>query len=437
VPRLAEAIQDKDMTVRQTALGALGQIGPSAREAATAVAGLARDANPTIRYQALFALERIGPDQEVAREVAVAGLKDDTPMVRAQAATLLWAADPRHPGILDHAVALSRDPQSRFLGLNLLGRMGPAADKAVPALVQMFRQERDPNLRRHIAATLGQIGPGAREAADELVGLLKEQDLNARQVALTALQSIGGGEPRTLVPALLDLLREDRGFTRAAALDLLGEQGRAAREAVPVLLEELRRPQWMNHVQAARALGRIDPERARKEGVPLLEKWLRAPAYRLQAAQALCFVDPGHKEAMAALRGALKGKEPGLWFTRQQAADLVGALGAAGRPATPELREALRDPAPVVRLSAAAALCRVSADPEAGLPLLLDSLDASQPGPQRYTAVHKLMEMGPVAKGAVPALLDLRADPDQHLRALVANALRKIDPAAASRAGLP
>jgi HEAT repeat protein len=306
--------------------------------------------------------------------------------------------------------------------------MGPAAAPAVETLRERMRKEPNIYVRTQIATTLADIGPAARAAAGDLIDLLKERNPATRQNVLQALRRLGGAESAKLVPVLIDMAREEQGYARGLVLDMLAEQGPAAAEVVPLLLEELRKPQGGVYEQAARALGRIAPDRARKEGLPLVERWNQPGPNQIFRARLKCLLDPANKEAMMLLRRTVRRNDPGRWFERQQAADALGAQGPAAKDAAPELDEAMRDKQPEVRLSAAYALWRVNPkEPERAVPVLKELLKSGHPVYVRQQAVRHLQQMGPDAREALPALRELRAAPEQVLRFLSDAAIRAID----------
>jgi HEAT repeat protein len=435
VAKLTERLKDDQVQVRQAALEALGNLGPVSRESTDAVVKLAEDPQVWIRVQALQALTQMGTNADKARPAALAALKDANLVVRANGLGLLAATDPRHPDLLPRARDLLKEGMTRSQALAVISRMGAAAAPLAPALVEAMREENNVIQRRQLANILTRVGPAAREAAPELVKLLQDKDLFTRQSAAVALRAVG--IRRDEVPAVVAAIRRDpQSYSRGLLIELLGEQGPAAAGAADLLVEELRRPNWTNQVHAAGALARVAPERARKEGVPAVEKWLQNASYHMAAADAMLRMDPRHKEALATVRKALADDEPTRWYPRQQAAEIIGTLGPAAKDAVPDLRAALKDPQPPVRWSAAFALWQVNGDADAAVTVLVDGL---RPGPapfQRYQAVRKLGDMGPAARGALPELRVLSGDPDIQVRNLAAEAVRKIDPKA-RKAGVP
>jgi HEAT repeat protein len=436
-PKLVERLKDDDQGVRNAALNAFTMLGPAAREAAPAILEMNKTATGFQRMQCLQTLERIGGERTALLPAALDGLKDTMPQVRGAALNLLASVDPRHPDLIAEAEKLLKDPNSRWSVIQLVTRLGPAVEKLAPAMIDLLRTERNVAIRHQLVPALGRLGPAARDATPLLLELLKERDQYIRQVSVTALHSIGGGDPKLLVPALMTLLREEpAAFYRAQVFDLLGQQGKAAAEAVPLLLEELKKPVLQMQPSAAAALARIDPERARKDGIPALEKFLTGPNPPF-IASAILQLDKEHAGAMTALRAALKDTDDAKWWARMQAANVIGSLGPTAKDSLPELRALLKDKNVSVRGAAALAVWRVGKDADAALATLTpDLVPTNQPYVLTLTISH-LTQLGPAARTAVPALLKLRNHVDINVRNQVAAAVKAIDPDAATKAGIP
>jgi HEAT repeat protein len=116
-----------------------------------------------------------------------------------------------------------------------------------------------------------------------------------------------------------------------------------------------------------------------------------------------------------------------------RAAEALANVGPEARGAVPSLEEALEDWRAGLRVKAAWALWEVSGQAETVLPVLLAALE--HPDEEvGEDAAWTLGKMGPAAREAVPLLLDLLHDEESFSWA--GDALKKIDPEAAARAGV-
>jgi HEAT repeat protein len=178
----------------------------------------------------------------------------------------------------------------------VLGRIGPGAAAAVPTLAEALREPEEP-ISRTAAGALEQIGPAAVPA---LVGALQDRDVSVRVGAARALGAIDRGAPAAVAvltvgwrdpearvrvraaealwqiaedPASVAILAEvlgDEGFApgeREWAAQVLGQIGRAAWAARPILTELTGSGDFLLRSAAADALRKVDPEAAREAGV--------------------------------------------------------------------------------------------------------------------------------------------------------------------------
>jgi HEAT repeat protein len=144
------------------------------------------------------------------------------------------------------------------------------------------------------------------------------------------------------------------------------------------------------------------------------------------------------------------------------------ALGALGRPAVPALSEALRHPDPLARINAARALLRIGPEAREAIPALAQALRDDDPlvdkmviaaleriGVEAVPILHEalrerkevsiragilasLARLGPQAKETVPTLVAIFKDADDdRLQELAGEALRRVDPQEAAKAGVP
>ena len=135
-----------------------------------------------------------------------------------------------------------------------MGRIGPAAAKAVPALIGAVR---DPDLkvRTHAVAALGQIGPNANLAVAVLTEALRSEEGAVRSGAVTSLSKIVS-EPKQVVVMLIFVLKDEDWVVRKSACQALGKVGNEAKDAVVPLMDLLNNDR--DRRSASKALRRID-----------------------------------------------------------------------------------------------------------------------------------------------------------------------------------
>ena len=119
----------------------------------------------------------------------------------------------------------------------VLGRIEPtAARPAIPNLVRALRDP-EPTVRMAVAYTLGNIGRSDRPTVvPALMSALGDPDLSVRLNACSALGQIGP-EARQAVPALIDIVRRSDSDLKPQAIIALEKIRRGATAAIPDLGE--------------------------------------------------------------------------------------------------------------------------------------------------------------------------------------------------------
>lgn len=161
-------------------------------------------------------------------------LKDKDPNNQRAAAAALAKngkkAGPAVPALLD---MLKNDDSAyaRQLAAYVLGYVTPEAAKTVPALVEML-QDKDAGMRRAAAGALASLGPASKSAVPELLNLLKAKEPQQRQLAAYILGNVPTDSKEVVIA--LTLARKDkneavRQAVEAALKNLdVGEEGTAA-----------------------------------------------------------------------------------------------------------------------------------------------------------------------------------------------------------------
>jgi HEAT repeat protein len=303
VPALVQALESKT-TAREYAVIALQEAGPPAKAAVPAlIRRLQEDDDPHVRSPSAYALGRIGPAAKAALPALTKALRDSDGHVRINAADALRRIDNSSAGV-PALIEVCKDPgpSNRCTAAMVLGDFGPAAKDAVPALLELLKDS-DPYIPSYAAFALwqvakheraipalidtgpaseflGRIGPEAKAAVPALIRAAGDKDAFAAFRAIDALGRIGP-EARTALPVIRPFLKS--GDVRQVAAAFALWQIERSPEGIPVL------------IQALKYQGlKYDDDDAH-----------RGDLIRWRAADALRDIGPQAKAAIPALRAAL------------------------------------------------------------------------------------------------------------------------------------
>jgi len=217
---------------------------------------------------------------------------------------------------------------------------------------------------------------------------------------------------RGMVDGWLRQLKHRNAFKRGRAAEILGVLRDA--ESAPALVEALADPEFDVRMRAAKALGAVGGERARRALVGALtdeNRWSVIRISDLLAEMGPIVVD----ELVAAFPRMGRA-------SRTATIDLIAHVGNGN--ATPFLLERLDDLDRDIRARAAAALGRIG--DQSAVPGLLAALQDAE-WPVRSMAAKALGDQSVAL--AVPALQASLCDPEWWVRSNAADALRRIGPA--------
>ncbi|MBI3268531.1 MAG: HEAT repeat domain-containing protein [Planctomycetes bacterium] len=306
----------------------LNKAGPEeAAEAADALARIGAEAVP--RLVATFERDRDARGDEAAKALAAIG-----PAAGAAVPVLVAA-------IRDGAAG-----RREQLAGSALVAIGPAS---TPALTELLTA-RDAGLRAAAAWKLGELGPAAEAAVPDLLNVLRSERgaefgfLEAVPAVRTALARIG----RPAVPGLLALMGGNAPVLRAWSIGILGEMGGAGEAAADALLGTALRKDDPLALLAAESLARIAPAKAAQVITVLVAGLgVRVELEPLSAsADALARIGGPAVEALA------ETCRSGSSEQRQDAARALVRIGPAASAALPAVLPLLGDPNRAARLAA-------------------------------------------------------------------------------------
>jgi HEAT repeats len=208
---------------------------------------------------------------------AIVLLKHESPTVRNAAALGLSALRRQSPAANQAIPALiealdDKDAQVRFHACLAFSEMGLDASNAVPALTTVFNDKGSPTnsllyLRAVAAQALGKIGLGATSALPTLkAATLQETDPYLLSILAVAIWRIDSDVEMPL-PVLLKELPKVNVHSRWDPIIALGEMGPRGKAAFPLLATQLTNSWAEVRECATNSLVKIDPEAAAKIGV--------------------------------------------------------------------------------------------------------------------------------------------------------------------------
>ncbi len=237
---LTAALGSDRANTRVAAMSALADLAGSIDDAeehllAEKFVTLLEDDNPGVRAAAATSLVRLGPTAMAALEGAL-----EKPSIRTLVMELLAAGGSKAKPAVDTLIKTlsDTDPEARGNAAVALASIGTDAAEAVPALAALLAEKEEVSVRYAAAYALGSIGPAASSTAESLRGLAKSSDTLMASVAVWALLKIEPGNVaqfETAVPVLRKALRSDRDLARVEAAAALGDIGKAASSAIPIL----------------------------------------------------------------------------------------------------------------------------------------------------------------------------------------------------------
>ncbi len=506
LPDLMKGLESTNPILSGACLHAIAVIGPDARAAVPGVVRAMLEWTPRSDEHAAATLALLGPDgidallkatrgSDIrAREAAEEGLRrvqgpqrdivvealatvNGDARGRIAEAIFQWDELPATaPPTLLRALEDENDGHARAQLMACIGRLGPAANEALPTLLRIAR---DPSAvdRSSALRALRSISPGDAEAiavameaidahgdwiAQEAFGLLQDagpavvprmvewlESGDSRQVRHAAGVLAGiGVEARDAIPALMKTATGASTKGRCVSMLALEKMGAEAAAAVPVLVSALSDEEWEVRSAAERALGRIEPgtlstalphrvipEVAARDRMVELLRPLRGEEEHERALLEVLLGDTNRvvRRVAAEEIASRASREPeSIKLLIRAAADPeapvataalegIGELGPAGKEGTEAAMKALQVPDDGTRRAAIQALLRIEAPTDTLLPPLAALLgERSDAG---FTAAEALVRIG---APSIPHIVTRLAAEDPWVRREAARTLERI-----------
>src|ERR1044072_5994884 len=391
VADLTKKLRHPDDPTRAAAVKELGELGSAASSAIPILLDLLRnDQSNEVSVAVVNALWKIGPDTNAGSVWLRSQLKDKDAAVRTHAVFILGSHRPhqffellrlRRRWVREAVAALceasnDEDKLVRWMAVTSIMRYaGPDTAEAVPTLIHALDDE-PLSTRRHALIALGRIGPPAYPAIPALVGVFRR--------TYPTIQENGQSYEMPQVYALK--------MFAGIALGKIGPR------AIPEVIELLKDPNSVNCTHICMAFPKIGAE-----AVPHLAELLQDPQVgtRRCAAEAIGKFGTLGADAVPALSSALKDSDENV---RANAAFSLGWIGGAARPAVPLLAESLKNErAP---FSILFALGEMGAEAREAVPALLAFIgDEKRPYHIRGRAVLTLLKIAPETKESLSPLM--------------------------------
>lgn len=290
-PLLIQGARHANLDVRDSAVGALGDMGKMAASAQPLLVEILKTEPPgdltpglktrwnDIRGSAAYSLGQIGaePESTVQLLAEMLGHPDERIWSRS-ALGLAWMGEEAAPAIPALVEALGRynyiqGGRVDHVAASALCNIG---EPAIPALIGALQSDQTAVRRRaakalfwsaHMKSALGAVIKAATEDEDQHVRLTAIQALNFRSSSFQ--------DDARLLPAAIRLLEDTSPKVRACAVRLLGGWDRPEEVPLPPLVDLLNDPNAKVRLAAIEAVFRLSPQA--EEIAPALERVLSDP----------------------------------------------------------------------------------------------------------------------------------------------------------------
>lgn len=274
----------------------------------------------------------------------------------------------------------------------------------------------DPNGARQaqLLAVVERLGPEARPAIPGVIRLSRGSPMD--WFALKALVTLWPGTPalRSRVAECLD----ESPARAETILALIASGPRPMDGLIGPILESVRRAEPTTGALGARTLATLGPA-----ATPALRELV---SHRSEAVRSAVIAELGNRRDGAAVPGIAAALGDDSWWVRTGAVVALHKIGAAARPALPELVRLTREePRITVRMQALLSLVPIGGDDAVVVDGLAEALQDQAPEVRR-AAASELASLGPDAAAAEEVLEAATRDADESVALAAAAALEAV-----------
>ena len=374
------------------------EVGDAGKDVPATFVKMLGDDDPAVRMTAAYGLSRVAPDQTSKTiPVVIAAMTD--PKLKEKVGP--FHADQIFRPIPEEAAKsviplFDADNSARQWAIHTMAAL-PVSGQ----LETTLKDGKTARSRQAAAVTLGHRPLSGAKSAPALKAALTDPEFIVRFAAAVSLVRVARSNAETaasVLPVLIEGLKQDDNGARLAAVQNLGSVGVPARPAVPELKQRLSDKTPEVALEAAIVLTEIASSDA-AESIPVLITGVKS------------------ENEVAATR----------------AARALSVHGLAAKSAVPELVKRFAAKTPQLRIAAAEAAGRIDPDQaEKAAEVLVTFFKQPNNSMFRDEAVYSLIRIGPSAKSAAPALVEMFQNPKKggsdYFRVELALAIMAIDP---------
>lgn len=371
VTELSKLLKSKEESIRKESANALGKIKNPTTESLNSLIEALDDKNEEVRTEVANALGEIGPEAYNAISRLMKSIKDINWAVRSASAQAISQIGKGSAKAIPSLVSAleDKDWRVRYRIVNTLAEIG---EESIPSILEIINHE-NPIVRKEAIEVLGEIKKADPKVLENLYLLLKDTKETVRGKAADALRSIG----KEAIPSLIKSYDENLKIPMIwilywiipfLSVPLWLSFGAIFIFIIALLIPLIATPIiFINHIKAnirrkiliISSIGGIGEEA--KEAIPfIIEKIKRGKKFiRVEAARALGNVGIGSEDAKIALQDALRDKSH---IVRREAALSLGKMGIYAEDAIPSLINALKDKNPDVRWRITETLGKIGVD---------------------------------------------------------------------------